>query len=635
MTTVPPHRDADVSVDQRMRLARSVGALGVALLLQACNTGAGGDGYERGRFVDATVSGLAYQTVASGLAGFTDDGGRFAYAAGESVTFSVANALIGTTIGDAVVTPVDLAPGNNTRILNIARLLQSLDADQDLDNGIDLAAAVREATVSAIDFSQPTESFGNQPGVQDLLATAGGSRTLVSPEAAEAHLRDSMVEAGEEDPGDLNPTPSPTGAPTPSPSGAPTPTPSSAPTPVPSGAPTPAPSGAPTPTPSSIPTPTPAATATPTPAPTSPLCGIPILGSLCPTPTPAPSATPQPTPTTTPAPSGTPVPTPTGTPTGTPGPTPSSSASPTPSATPTPTTGPTPVPGAAVPIYMMFNRRLVKFMSDAPQTLLQDVEFNGGSECGEFDASYVTPNFFDIAFDRSTGQLYGMSLSLRDGESARLCAIDKNTGTASNPVVISDATMGDMAGGRYIFDFTPDGTELRVVNYAEGEQLRLRKNGSLVARDTDMYRDTSGEGDSDCNPASNIPTEVYGIAYDCAAGLPTVYTVTNCDQTSGSIPGSDVLFTVGSKNGSPQSPNGGLLLPVGLSPSNRGGSAVHSLSVDILNQRAFYMSTVDGFLLYHDLNTGALTEVGLVGFENAQNIALTAIAVDNGSTVCR
>src|SRR5690606_38028911 len=83
-----------------------------------------------------------------GRQGKTDDDGRFSYEEGESVSFSVGGIELGSAAGRAVITPADLIPdagAGDAAVLNIARLLQSLDADGNLLNGIQISAAMDEA----------------------------------------------------------------------------------------------------------------------------------------------------------------------------------------------------------------------------------------------------------------------------------------------------------------------------------------------------------------------------------------------------------------------------------------------------------------------------------------------------------
>ncbi len=108
------------------------------LLLAACG---GSDSTSQGRFIDGPVAGLSYSTLA-GKGGTTDANGTFDYLYGtpaDTVTFKVGAVALGTAAAAAVLTPLDLVAGatvSDARVLNRLQLLQSLDRDQDVDNGI-------------------------------------------------------------------------------------------------------------------------------------------------------------------------------------------------------------------------------------------------------------------------------------------------------------------------------------------------------------------------------------------------------------------------------------------------------------------------------------------------------------------
>ncbi len=118
-----------------------------------------------GIFTDAPVAGLTYKT-SSGAAGTTDAQGRFNYAAGDSVTFSIGGLILGTAspgitpAGNAVVTPVDLGVGSITSstVWTIGQLLGTLNS---------IAAA------SGVGASQPIAS--------GMFTMPAGSPALMAP----------------------------------------------------------------------------------------------------------------------------------------------------------------------------------------------------------------------------------------------------------------------------------------------------------------------------------------------------------------------------------------------------------------------------------------------------------------------
>ena len=190
-----------------------------AFSLAAC--GGGGDGgggsastppsVQEGVFLDSAVEGIEYQT--STQSGLTDANGTFKYQEGETITFSIGDIDLGQTSAMEKITPVDIVPGatdeTHSKVTNMSRLLQSLDIDGNLNNGIKLTQDIRdEIKGRSIDFSMDTADFENSPDVQGLFDTLNqmgnvftdsGTRSLCSAEQAQNHLRATLLEclAGE------------------------------------------------------------------------------------------------------------------------------------------------------------------------------------------------------------------------------------------------------------------------------------------------------------------------------------------------------------------------------------------------------------------------------------------------------
>lgn len=163
--------------------------------LAACGGGGGGGGGPSGVFLDSAVNGVEFVPAAGG-GGLTDANGRFRYDNGQTVLFRIGDVILGVATGAAVVTPVDLAPGavdeTDEEVINLARFLQTIDLDQDPDNGITVDELVRQAAIGVtIDFSQSVAAFeaGEQAKVDTLTAgLPGGSRALIPAMAAQDHL---------------------------------------------------------------------------------------------------------------------------------------------------------------------------------------------------------------------------------------------------------------------------------------------------------------------------------------------------------------------------------------------------------------------------------------------------------------
>ena len=145
---------------------------------------------QTGVFLDAAVSNLGYRTQS--LDGSTNELGEFNYREGETIVFFIGELEFPAVPVADIITPLDLANTdnpNNPVVINIARLLQSLDSDGDAENGISLS----EAAISAariLDFTLAPEIFEQLPAVQSWLQESGGpNQSLVSTEQALAHLQ--------------------------------------------------------------------------------------------------------------------------------------------------------------------------------------------------------------------------------------------------------------------------------------------------------------------------------------------------------------------------------------------------------------------------------------------------------------
>jgi hypothetical protein len=191
------------------RAIRAV-ALGLAALAAgSCGGGGGGGGGPagppQGTFSDSPVQGLSY--VTGSQSGETGAGGGFRYdQEGDRITFSIGDIEIGNGDAARFMTPVNLVededPSANVShewVLNIARLLQTLDDDADPANGIRITPAVRAAAAGlVVEFAQTLADFENDAAVQAAVAsltaaTSAGPRGLVSVDDAAEHLGRTLI----------------------------------------------------------------------------------------------------------------------------------------------------------------------------------------------------------------------------------------------------------------------------------------------------------------------------------------------------------------------------------------------------------------------------------------------------------
>ncbi len=177
----------------------------------ACDTGGGGGVFvtpedaDQGRFLDGPVEGLQYDSLT--WTGLTGAEGTFNYKAGETITFSIGDVVLGSSTARDIITPIDLVPGavNATHpvVINISQFLQSLDLDGDPGNGITITTVMREALQGFhVDFTDP--DFDHNPDVQAMFATLNDleiypeDRLLISAEDAQLHLEETLTVIAEE-----------------------------------------------------------------------------------------------------------------------------------------------------------------------------------------------------------------------------------------------------------------------------------------------------------------------------------------------------------------------------------------------------------------------------------------------------
>lgn len=132
-----------------------------------------------GIFLDSAVSGLNYKTASQ--SGQTNELGEFSFQENELITFSIGGIELPSTPAALYLTPLELYQTNDINkieVVNLLRLLQSLDADGDASNGIEITETVHQLTENlAIDFS--ANDFDQQ--VADLISQSGAANQALVP----------------------------------------------------------------------------------------------------------------------------------------------------------------------------------------------------------------------------------------------------------------------------------------------------------------------------------------------------------------------------------------------------------------------------------------------------------------------
>ncbi|HDY7711154.1 TPA: adhesin [Vibrio vulnificus] len=143
-----------------------------------------------GVFLDSPVIGMNYRT-ATISDGVTTEGGKFTYLEGETVTFYLGDLTFPAVKAGAQVTPADIGGGlATTTTVNILQLLQSLDNEGNLSDGItipkDDASINTFEGIGLLDITDA--SFDTDASA--ILTSIG--KTLVTEEAAQAHFTDTL-----------------------------------------------------------------------------------------------------------------------------------------------------------------------------------------------------------------------------------------------------------------------------------------------------------------------------------------------------------------------------------------------------------------------------------------------------------
>ena len=196
-----------------MKMLIPILIVAVTIGLIGCGGGGGGDGsglnsasvsgIQEGVFVDSPVQGLHYETNTQ--SGTTDVNGKFFYMDGETVTFSMGDLVLGEALGAPVMTPIDMVPDatdeTHPTVTNMLRFMQTLDEDNNLDNGIFLPPYVMEELQGwQIDFNMDPVEFENDVDVQRFMDTlramyaSYADRMMVNEEDAQLHMSNTMME---------------------------------------------------------------------------------------------------------------------------------------------------------------------------------------------------------------------------------------------------------------------------------------------------------------------------------------------------------------------------------------------------------------------------------------------------------
>ncbi len=171
-----------------------------AFLLSACGGSSSDEGEESnlltGRFIDSAVVNIEYETETQ--KGVTNDRGEFKFNRGEdieTISFSIGELKLPTVPTNTVITTLDLAKTTDTSdptVVNINRLLQSLDKDSNPSNGIEITEQAK-LIARQLDFSMSVTDFAVDADVINLVNNSDQiSPGLVSEADATEHFESTL-----------------------------------------------------------------------------------------------------------------------------------------------------------------------------------------------------------------------------------------------------------------------------------------------------------------------------------------------------------------------------------------------------------------------------------------------------------
>lgn len=149
---------------------------------------------QQGQFVDSAVAGLWYETETQ--QGFTDANGFFNFLAGETVSFYLGQTLLGSVDAKSLVTPLDMVDDDDhpDKLQNMLRILQTLDADADTSNGIE----INDVTGNYLDqfelpLNNPAVLFEASSVVSEIISAVTNGSDLINAVDSFVHFRETLL----------------------------------------------------------------------------------------------------------------------------------------------------------------------------------------------------------------------------------------------------------------------------------------------------------------------------------------------------------------------------------------------------------------------------------------------------------
>ena len=151
------------------------------------SSGAQSSGPTTGKLTDAAISGVNYST-SSKKTGTTDKNGIYKYNHGDTVEFKLGSLILGNVKATAIVTPINLAGDSISRLQNLLVLLQSLDSDNEPQNGISIPMVAAAAVGADINLDNDPDTFAASSALQNIRRKGGIVGATKTPAEANAHF---------------------------------------------------------------------------------------------------------------------------------------------------------------------------------------------------------------------------------------------------------------------------------------------------------------------------------------------------------------------------------------------------------------------------------------------------------------
>ena len=139
---------------------------------------------QKGNFIDSAVTGIGYKTATQN--GVTDEFGGYIYVSGEQVTFSIGAITLPPVTALSTVTPLSMSTTGSLSdpvVTNVAYLLQSIDSNNNPNDGILIDSRVASLATTNLNFNQSSTDFAADPAVKSLtsfIGVDGGNTSLNS-----------------------------------------------------------------------------------------------------------------------------------------------------------------------------------------------------------------------------------------------------------------------------------------------------------------------------------------------------------------------------------------------------------------------------------------------------------------------